>query len=160
MCWVRWCGSLSTLTQNNTRLYFIYDKLMLYWLGKLSLRLTNVCVIHDTIQAGSIYYLSLSFTTIQSSSGLRFHGVWGKRRTECWRHALKNYVSRSRNSQFVIILVKYYAVLCESAQWTLSSHSTHVTNSNMAANSAQQNYKKMKITINVSLLRTVVMCLN
>lgn len=41
-------------------IYFIYNKLRLSWIGKLSFKLTCViCVMHDTIQMVSKYYLSL-----------------------------------------------------------------------------------------------------
>ena len=56
LCWwddvVHWA-----LTLNYMRFDFNHNKLTLYWQGKLSYLI--ICVIHGTIQTGSINYLSL-----------------------------------------------------------------------------------------------------
>ena len=56
---------------------------------------------------------------------------------------------------FQVNKLKYHLVLCWTTQWTSPSHSTQVTNANVAANSAQRT--KMKIIIRVLRLTTAVM---
>lgn len=53
VCCPRQCSSLSGLTQNQMILWFIYNKMGLYWPEKLSFKLTIViCADHDTVQTG------------------------------------------------------------------------------------------------------------
>lgn len=52
--------------------------------------------------------------------------------------SFKKSFSKSRKWQFVLSKEKYHLVWCETAQWTASYPSTHVTSTNIATNSAQK----------------------
>lgn len=69
-------------------------------------------------------------------------------------YELRNKYISSQLRHFVIMVVKYHLVLCDSALWIRSSCSTYVTITNMAAASAQKMYNVQKRNV---ILTTAVM---
>lgn len=54
------------------------------------------------------------------------------------------------------MIEKYHLGFCDTAQRATSARSTHVTNTNMAANLAQKHRKKMTISTTLDVLTAAV----
>lgn len=71
-----------------------------------------------------------------------------------WGKLKDNFISQE--SQFTAMIEKYHLGFCDTAQRATSARSTHVTNTNMAANLAQKHRKKMTISTTLDVLTAAV----